>query len=246
MTSQRTFVGVSALLFAASSALTIVWCASMQSMGGMPMPGGWTMSMTWMRMPGHSWPGSAATFLGMWMVMMVAMMLPSLVPMLRHCRAAVAAIVSIGYFVVWALIGIGIFIAGVALAFVEMRNAFVSRTVPITGALIVLIAGAFQFTSWKARRLSGCRAVPSPTTRIAFRHGIHLGLRCVSCCANLTAILLVIGVMDLRAMAVVTVAMTAERLSRSGARVARATGALTVAAGIVLIVRIMGLSLLLW
>ena len=43
--SQRAFVGVSALVFAASAALTIVWCAPMSAMGEMPMPGGWTMSM---------------------------------------------------------------------------------------------------------------------------------------------------------------------------------------------------------
>jgi len=43
--SERTFFGVSALLFAASAAVTIVWCASMAAMGDMPMPGGWTMSM---------------------------------------------------------------------------------------------------------------------------------------------------------------------------------------------------------
>ena len=58
-------------------------------MDGMPMPGGWTMSMTWMRMPGQTWPGAAASFLGMWIVMMVAMMLPSLVPMLWRYRKAV-------------------------------------------------------------------------------------------------------------------------------------------------------------
>lgn len=64
-TSHRSFVGVSALLFAASAALTIVWCASMSAMRGMmPMPGGWTMSMAWMRMPGQTWPGAAASFLG--------------------------------------------------------------------------------------------------------------------------------------------------------------------------------------
>ena len=48
LASQRAFVGVSALLFAASAAVTIVWCASMSAMGEMPMPGGWTMSMAWM------------------------------------------------------------------------------------------------------------------------------------------------------------------------------------------------------
>ena len=87
--SQRAFFGVSALLFAASAAVTIVWGASMSAMGEMPMPGGWTMSMAWMRMPGQTWPGAAASFLGMWVVMMVAMMLPSLVPMLWRYRQAV-------------------------------------------------------------------------------------------------------------------------------------------------------------
>src|SRR3989442_3929962 len=88
--SQYAILGVSALLFAASAAVTIVWCASMSAMGGMLMPGGWTMPMAWMRMPGQTWPGAAASFLGMWVVMMVAMMLPSLVPMLRRYRQAFA------------------------------------------------------------------------------------------------------------------------------------------------------------
>ena len=57
------FLGVSALLFATSAALTIAWCQSMSAMGGMPMPGGWTMSMTWMRMPGQTWSSTAASFL---------------------------------------------------------------------------------------------------------------------------------------------------------------------------------------
>ena len=46
---------------------------SMSAMAGMEMPGGWTMSMAWMRMPGQSGPGAAATFPGMWTVMMVTM-----------------------------------------------------------------------------------------------------------------------------------------------------------------------------
>jgi hypothetical protein len=37
--SERAFFDVSALLFAASEALTIIWCASMSAMGEMPMPG---------------------------------------------------------------------------------------------------------------------------------------------------------------------------------------------------------------
>jgi hypothetical protein len=87
--SQRAFFGVSVLLFATNAAGTIVWCASMSAMGEMPMPGSWTMSMAWMPMCGLTWPGAAASFLGMWVVMMVALMLPSLIPMLWRYRQAV-------------------------------------------------------------------------------------------------------------------------------------------------------------
>src|SRR5450432_53612 len=86
---RPSFFGVAALLFGASTVATVAWCGSMSATGGMPMPGGWTMSMAWMRMPGQTWPGAAASFLGMWVVMMVAMMLPSLLPMLRRYRTAV-------------------------------------------------------------------------------------------------------------------------------------------------------------
>ena len=57
------------------------------------------------------------------------------------------------------------------------------------------------------------------------------------------AILLVIGVMDLRAMAVVTAAISVERLLPSGERVARAIGAVGVGAGLLLIARAVGLAL---
>src|SRR6266567_905492 len=86
--SGRAFFAVSALLFFVSAAVTIVWCGSMSGMGDMPMPGGWTMAMAWMLMPGQTWLGAAASFLGMWIVMMVAMVLPSLVPMLSRYREA--------------------------------------------------------------------------------------------------------------------------------------------------------------
>src|SRR5258708_31974160 len=86
--SQRAFFVLVGLLFTASGAATIIGCASMSAMREMPMPGGWTMSMTWMRMPEQTWLGAAVSFLGMWTAMMVAMMLPSLTPvLLRHRRA---------------------------------------------------------------------------------------------------------------------------------------------------------------
>jgi predicted metal-binding membrane protein len=246
VTGARAFAGVSALLFATSSALTIVWCGSMSAMPGMPMPGGWTMSMAWMRMPGQTWTEAAASFLGMWIVMMIAMMLPSITPTLWRYREAMGpgwrtGLVGLGYFLVWTLFGAAVFPVGVALAALEMRQQAMAAAVPMAAGVVVLIAGAFQFTARKARHLICCRKAPVDA-RSALRHGLCLGLHCSFGCAGLTAILLVIGIMDLRAMAVITAATTAERVAPSGERVARATGALAVGAGLFLVARAAGLA----
>ncbi len=256
---QQAFLSVSALVFAASVAVTIVRCASMSAMGEMPMPGGWTMLTAWMRMPGQTWPGVAASFLGMWVVMMVAMMLPSLVPMLRRYRQAVGrtgerrlgrltALVSVGYFLVWSVFGTAAFPLCVALATLEMQQPALARAVPIAVGGVVLIAGALQFTAWKAYHLACCRKAPGRGCTLpsdagtAWRHGLRLGLHCCYCCAGLTAILLVIGVMDLRAMAVVAAAITLERLAPAGEHVARGVGTVVVGAGLFLIARVAGLG----
>jgi len=231
----------------------------MSAMGEMPMPGGWTMSMAWMRMPGQTWAGAAASFLGMWAVMMVAMMLPSLVPLLWRYRQAVArtgetrlgrltAIVGLGYFAVWTMVGMGTFLLGVALAAVAMQLPALARAVPIAVGGVVIIAGALQFSAWKARHLACCREAPRCARELpagagmAWRHGVRLGLHCSYCCAGLTAILLGLGIMDLRAMAVVTAAITVERLAPAGERVARAIGAAVIGAGLLLIARAAGLG----
>jgi predicted metal-binding membrane protein len=256
---QHSFLGVAALIFAASTVVTIVWCASMSGVGGMPMPGGWTMSMAWMRMPGQTWAGAAASFLGMWVVMMVAMMLPSLVPMLRRYREAVdesgrtrlgrlTVLVGVGYFFVWTVFGMAVFPLGVALAAVEMQSEALARAVPIAVGVVVLIAGALQFTAWKVHHLACCRESPgrnrtmSADAGTAWRHGLRLGLHCSYCCAGPMAVLIVIGVMDLRAMAVVAVAINVERLAPAGVRVAQALGVVAVVAGLILIARAAGLT----
>jgi predicted metal-binding membrane protein len=257
--SGRAFFGVSALLFTASTAATIVWCSSMSAMGEMPMPGGWIMSMAWMPMCGQTWAGAAAWFLGMWVIMMVAMMLPSLVPMLWRYRQAVGragemrlswliALVGTGYFVVWTVLGMAVFALGAVLAAVEMQLPELARAVPMAVAVVVLIAGAFQFTAWKARHLACCRTAPGHGRGLpadagtAWRHGLRLGLHCSACGAGLTAVLLVVGLMDLRAMAVVTAAVTVERFVPAGERVARAIGAVVVGAGLLLVAREAGLG----
>ena len=257
-TSHRAFAGISALLFATSAAVTIVWCASMSAMRGMPMPGGWTMSMAWMRMPGLTWAGAAASFVGMWIMMMAAMMLPSLAPMLWRYRQSVGrtrdlrlgrltALVMLGYFFVWMLFGLAVFPVGVATAAIEMEEPVLARAVPIAAGLVILIAGALQFTEWKAHHLICCREAPGGGRTLpadagtAWRQGTHFGLHCGLCCANLIAVLLVLGIMDLRAMAAVTAAITAERLAPAGEHVARAIGFVIVGAGLLFIARAAGL-----
>jgi predicted metal-binding membrane protein len=252
--AERGFLGVSALLCVGCAVATVAWCTSMSAMGGMPMPGGWTMSMAWMQMCGQTWLGLAASFLGMWTVMLVAMMLPSLVPMLRRYRGAVGqvggarlagltALVGTGYFFVWTVLGAVAFALGVALAALEMQWPVLARAAPIAAGLVVLAAGALQFTAWKARHLAHCReALGSGRTlsadvSTAWRHGLRLGLHCAASCAGLTGVLLVVGVMDLGAMAVVAAAITLERLAPAGQRVARGVGAIAAWAGVFLILQ---------
>ncbi len=252
--SERAFIGFSALLFAASAAGTIVWCTTMSAMGEMSMPGGWTMSMAWMRMPGQTWLEAAASFVAMWIVMMVAMMLPSLVPTLWRYRRAVArtgrtrlgwltTLVGVSYFSVWTVSGMAAFPLGVALAEVEMQVPALARTIPIAVGVVVLIAGALQFTPWKAHHLACCResqlrgCTLAADAGMAWRYGLRLGMHCANCCAGLMATLLVVGVMDLRAMSVVAAAITVERIAPAGVHTARGIGAVIVAAGLFLVAR---------
>jgi predicted metal-binding membrane protein len=221
-------------------------------MGDVPMPGGWSMSMMWMQMPGQSWLGAAAAFLSMWVAMMAAMMLPSLVPMLLRYRSAIAvedrshvrrliALVTAGYFFVWAVLGLIVFLLGREFAALALQRSAVSRAVPVLAGLTVLAGSALQFTSWKAHRLACCRETPQCVCRSeagslsAWRYGLRIGLRCSYCCVGFTAILLAIGVMNLGAMVVVTAAISLERLCPSADWMARALGCVGVAAGLFMI-----------
>jgi predicted metal-binding membrane protein len=193
----------------------------------------------------------AASFVGMWAVMMVTMMLPSLVPMLWRYREAVGGtrvgaltgLVGAGYFGVWVAFGIAAFALGITLAALVMRLPALARVVPVALGVVVLLAGALQFTEWKARQLECCRATPGHCRALpahvyaAWRHGMYLGLHCCYCCAGLTMVLVVVGVMDLRAMAVVMTAISCERLAPGGERVAHVTGAVLVGAGVFLVAR---------
>src|SRR5262245_18971147 len=235
-------LGITALVFLASAAVTIAWCGSMSGMGGMPMPDGWSMSMAWMRMPGQTRAGAAGSFLGMWMEMMVAMMLRAVTPaLLRYRRAlvpeprarcmALVALAAGGYFFVWLLSCARLYPAGVVLAQLAMQSTTLARAIPLAAGVFTLAAGALQLSAWKSRQLACCRHVagacdgsPAATPGEAWRLGVRLGVRCSYCCAPLMALLLVFGIMDPATMAAVTAAVCLERLLPRGELLARLSG----------------------
>ena len=254
---ERRFLETSALLFAASAIATVLWCRRMS--GGMPMPGGWTMSMAWMKMPGQSWLGAAITFMGMWLVMMIAMMLPSLVPTLSVYRRSIrgsgetyvawlTVLASAGYFFIWTVFGAIAYSAALVLVAAEMRWPIFARSVPAVIGAVLLLAGLIQLTAWKGRELARCRNAsacdPSLSlgARNAWGHGLCLGVHCCMCCSGFMMLLLVTGVMRLSATAIVAAAITVERLAPRPERAARVTGAVIIAAGVLMVSRALAMT----
>jgi len=180
--------------------------------------------------------------------MMVAMMLPSLAPTLlryhRDLRATHAAhpsgrtlLFAAGYASVWIVLS-------VLLVALSDSTPLISGGWP--GVLLLLAAGVVQLSPWKAKRLQACRAVcgeARPSVTIVFGDGCRLGLTCGSSCAPAMAVLLVLGLMNLPAMALITLAISAERLAPAGFRLARVTGVLTLVGGVAMCARLVELML---
>lgn len=233
---------------------------AMASMPGMTTPGGATHATLWLPTHRASWSGTARAFVTMWSVMMIPMMLPSALPSLWRLRAeferragadaehmrvrALAAVVlaAASYFAVWSALGAAIFPVGAVVAAIFRRDPSLVPAVPtLTGAAIVA-CGTIQFSAWKARRLAACRRAHwrrsgTPTPIVGLRYGARLGVDCILSCANWTALLIVVGMMEPAAMVAVTGAITAERLSAGGHYVRQVTGGIAVAVAIVLLVR---------
>lgn len=228
-------------------------------MHAMPMPASVAMPMAWMPMCGQGWISAASSFLAMWTGMMAAMMLPSLAPVLWRYRQVVSGVgqlpsavltglAAAGYFLVWTALGAAVFPLGSAAAAAVTRYPTLARLVPIATGVVILVAGAIQFTRWKAYHLACCRqdcrsdsgecgrALPGRVFS-AWRYGMRLGFHCTRCCAGLTAALLVTGISDWPEMLAVTVAINLERLVPAGGHTARAIGAVAMGAGLLLSAR---------
>jgi predicted metal-binding membrane protein len=248
--SERATCIAALVIFALAAALTLYFTRSMS--GGMPMPGNWTMDMMWMVMPGQTWITAALAFSGMWLAMMVAMMLPSALPMLLLYRraasfrgasrlAALTLAVGAGYFLVWTLFGVLAYGAGETVTRAAMIWPALSKVVPVATAAALVLAGIYQLTPWKSACLKHCR---DPLLLVAhhldgglpgaLRLGIHHGTFCAACCWGLMLIQLVLGVMNLAVMAVVALVIASEKVLAKGALVARITGYASVLGGVAL------------
>jgi predicted metal-binding membrane protein len=196
-------------------------------------------------------PMGAALFLVTWIVMMAAMMLPSLVPFTigldRLMRAGGAgrlgtALLTLGYFAVWVVTG--------AIAYVVWRgfdelSVGSSATAAGAGSSVLLVAAIYQLTPLKRVCLRHCR---SPTLLLlqhgpravasrfgATRAGVAHGLYCLGCCWALMAVLLALGVMSLTWMGAVAAVIALEKVTRFGEPISRGLGILLAALAVLVL-----------
>ncbi len=227
------FAAVCVVAFVASVAATFYFCRSMCC--EMEMPGGWTMSMMWTRMPGQTWFASATSFLLMWLAMMVAMMLPSALPAFLSTRRGPASlsVIAAGYFAVWLAAGAGLYLIGVLVADAAMRWDSFSRVVPMLSGAALVGAGIFQFTRWKMTGLLHCRCSSCAEREASFLLGWKQGAACCLCCIGPMLILIVLGMMNPLMIIGVAIIIAAEKILPRPDVVARLVGISAIIAGVV-------------
>jgi predicted metal-binding membrane protein len=216
---------------------------------------GWAVTITLARHMGYG-PGTMGLallpFLGLWVVMMAAMMLPSVAPvavlwtrLIRGASAGAGRAVRMsaflaGYLLAWAAVG--------AVAFAALAGAGRLVTAsPVAakwlGVAIFIGAGVYQLTPWKDWCLRRCR---SPIGALVYylgfqgrsrdvRVGLHHGATCAGCCWGLMIVLIAVGVMNVTVMTALAVVILMEKLWRYGKRFAQAVGVVLVAVGVLAI-----------
>ncbi len=194
---------------------------------------------------------SLSDFMVTWSVMMVAMMVPSVVPVVRRfdrwMRATgqsvgASVLFLTGYLLVWSAVG------GVAYLLVQALQSLHpagSMTTLRVGAVLLVVAGAYQLSWPKQACLSRCR---SPRTvvgrlrcrqvrgcRYAVRAGLGQGVYCLGSCWPLMLVLLLVGMMNLAWMAVIAAVILVEKAAPSGEVVSKVVGWVLVGWGIILL-----------
>lgn len=197
---------------------------------------------------GGTFFGAVPALFVMWSVMMIAMMLPSALPMVltfaavsRKRRAAgrdyvPVAIFVAGYAIVWCAFSVLAAVAQWWLHRAALLSPAMASTSAWFGSALLIGAGIFQFTPLKRTCLANCRSTfEFIMTRWrgggvgALRMGIEHGAYCTGCCWALMTLLFVLGVMNLAWIAALTALVCIEKILPARAQVSFASGVLLLA-----------------
>jgi predicted metal-binding membrane protein len=244
---DRTIV-LTALTVATVLSWSWILAMSLDMYGSMTGASAWTMTTDWDTR-------HLLLLFAMWAVMMVAMMLPSMAPLLLIYAGVVRRsadathttvrvyVLALGYLVVWILFSA----AATAWQRLLAESLILSPMMQVdgralAGALLVAV-GAYQLTPLKGRCLDACRSPVQLVTRYwkpgtggAFRMGVAHGMTCLGCCWALMLLLFVGGVMNLAVIAALTAFVAFEKLTPFGAQTSRISGVVLIAAAIWMVV----------
>jgi predicted metal-binding membrane protein len=196
----------------------------------------------------------APLFLTIWVIMMVAMMFPTAAPMIltfhkvqaskrQRGEAFVATWVFVAaYVLVWTLSGGAAYVGALGTEAAVTRAMLSPAAIARIGGAVLIVAGLYQLTPFKDLCLSKCRT-PVSFIMTSWRDGVAGALRmgllhggyCLGCCWLLFVVLFPLGIMNIAAMAVITLVVFAEKTLPWGRPVARATAAALVAYGVVVL-----------
>ncbi len=171
---------------------------------------------------------SGVLFLGLWVVMMAAMMFPSVWPAVltyaavtrkRDARGDSVPLFVAGYLLTWETFGVATYFLYVGAGALLAAHAIWAERLPLFIGAAVLLAGVYQFTGVKRECLAHCQ---SPVDHLAahwrgggpgaaWMGGVH-GVYCLGCCSGLMLALVALGAMDLRWMASVSALIAIEKL----------------------------------
>lgn len=223
-------VGALLLLSALAAAVIVGWQAS---------PYG--------RYLGHDAGGGAlvlemTAFAAGWLLMIVAMMLPTTIPLVasfailvgrRDARRALVGLLVAGYLVTWSAFGAAAYVAD-RLIHVGVETIPLLATHPqlVMGATL-LVAGLWQFSPLKYRCLDECRSPLGfvlhrwrgvEPRREAFGLGIAHGMFCIGCCWSMMLVMFGVGMGNLAWMLLLGAVMAVEKNATWGRRISRPLG----------------------
>ena len=239
MPRERNLILGLLLVLAAAAWALLIWQATMAD-GGMM---GLTMGM------------GAPLFLAIWVAMMVAMMFPTAAPMIlmftrvhagkgRNGQSFVPTWVFVAaYLVIWTLFGVLAYALATGVQALADQSMWLMENAARIGGGVLVLAGLYQLSPLKNACLSKCR---SPLAFIltswrsgyqgAFRMGLEHGVYCLGCCWLLFVILFPLGVMNVAAMALITILIFAEKSLPMGRRMGQVAALILIAYGALVVV----------